>query len=388
MNIYQIAYKNLYRQKTRTIITISGIALSMWILVTLLGFNNGYKSSLDSNIDGMGFQIMLVAKGCPYEAATLMLKGGTGLRYLQEDIVENVIKEPEVDGVSRMLMEAVFDPNKGENGGTTIYLGVDDNYLKLKPYNKFRNGQWFTADEQVILGFEAAELEQREVGDYMLINDKEYEVVGILDRNGTQDDGMIFIPLNVLQREFNRKNQITMLGIKLNKDVEQDVFEEKLYELQDVQIVSMAQIKNTIMSLISSARVIVMVIVFVAFIIATFGVLNTILMTIFERYQEIGILKTMGATPKDIFLMVLFESIVLCGVGGIIGISFSFIFSGLSEFCIRQLLPFVPNGNIIQITFETSVVSFVSIIVVGIIGGIYPSLKASSIKPLEAIRSL
>ncbi|MCJ7612251.1 MAG: ABC transporter permease, partial [Candidatus Aminicenantes bacterium] len=125
ISIYQVAYKNLLRKKTRSLLTVVGIALSAWVLVSLLGFNRGYERALSKDIDNMGFQVLVAAKGCPYEAATLMLKGGTGLRYMKQSVTEDILKHPEVDQVTPMLMQAVFDPNKGENGGLTAYLGVD-----------------------------------------------------------------------------------------------------------------------------------------------------------------------------------------------------------------------------------------------------------------------
>ncbi|MDR3289743.1 MAG: ABC transporter permease [Rickettsiales bacterium] len=390
MNIFNIAYKNLLRRKVRSIFTILGIALSTWVLVTLLGFNNGYEKSLNNDIDNMGFQIALTAKGCPYEAATLMLKGGTGLRYLEESLVAGLNDDAEVEKTTPMLMHAEFDVNKGENGGTTIYLGIDFvTYPEMKPYIKFKQGNWFDSNEkkQVVMGFEVAELEQREVGDIMLINNDEYEVVGVLQRSGTQDDGMIYLPLKTAQNLFDKAGKITMLGIRLKKDVVQDVFEEKLYTLPDVQVVSMAQVKNTIMGLVSSAKVIVLSIVFIAFLIAMFGVLNTVLMSVFERYQEIGILKSIGAMPKDVFLMILIETTALCAIAGIVGITFSYLFAGLSEIAIASFLPFSPNGNLIQIDGGIALLSFFSIVGIGIIGGVYPSLKAANIRPLEAIRS-
>ena len=76
---YEVAYKNLLRKRMRTFLTIIGIALSSWVLVSLLGFNRGYEMALNKDIDNMGFSMMIMAKGCPYEAATMMLKGGTGL---------------------------------------------------------------------------------------------------------------------------------------------------------------------------------------------------------------------------------------------------------------------------------------------------------------------
>ena len=81
ISIFQVAYKNLLRKRTRSILTVLGIAMAGWVLVSLFGFNKGYETSLNRDIDNLGFQMLVIAKGCPYEAATLMLKGGTGLKY-------------------------------------------------------------------------------------------------------------------------------------------------------------------------------------------------------------------------------------------------------------------------------------------------------------------
>src|SRR5512136_1119323 len=94
---FQVAYKNLHRKRVRSLLTLVGIALSAWVLVSLLGFNQGYEASLNKDIDNMGFQLMLKAKGCPYEAATMMLKRGTVLKYMKESIINEVSKEPEVE---------------------------------------------------------------------------------------------------------------------------------------------------------------------------------------------------------------------------------------------------------------------------------------------------
>ena len=392
MNIFQVSYKNLFRRKVRTAFTIAGIMLSTWVLITLLGFNRGYEKSLNDNIEGMGFQIVLTAKGCPYEAATLMLKGGTGLRYMPQNIVKDVVAKPETAQATPMLMHAEFDPNKGENGGTIVYMGIDPvTYPTMKTYLQFLQGGWFApnAEDEIVLGYEAAELEQREAGDLMLLpgSDVEYKVAGVLKRTGTQDDGMIYLPLEAAQKAFNKEGELTMLGMSLKPNTDQTAFEETLYKLPDVQVVSMAQVKNTIMSLVSSAKVIVLSIAFIAFLIAMFGVLNTVLMSVFERYQEIGILKSMGAMPKDIFKMILIETTILCSIGGTLGIAFSYMFSGLSETAIRYFLPFAPSGNIIAIDANIAVLAFVSITLIGIIGGIYPAWQASGIRPLDSIRS-
>ena len=317
---FQVAYKNLLRKKVRSLLTLVGIALSAWVLVSLLGFNHGYETSLNKDIDNMGFQLMIMAKGCPYEAATLMLKGGTGLRYMKESIEQDVAKEPEVDKITPILMSAVFDPNKGESGGIAGYFGVEaKSFATMKPFLKFKQGGWFTDENayEAVMGFEAAELEQREVGDMILMPEKnvQFKVVGILERTGTQDDGTIFVPLKTLQKIFNRPDEITTIGIKLKKGVDSTRLEEKLYQLPDVQIVSLAQVKETIMKLISTAKVMVLSIALIAILIAMVGVINTILTSVWERFQEIGILKTIGAMPWDIFKLIWTETLMLCMTG-------------------------------------------------------------------------
>ncbi|RJP85241.1 MAG: ABC transporter permease [Desulfobacteraceae bacterium] len=392
ISIYKVSFKNLLRKRTRTILTIFGIALSAWVLASLLGFNKGYEASLSRDIDNMGFQVLLTAKGCPYEAATLMLKGGTGLRYMREDVVQQVTGEPEVERVTPMLMQVVFDPNKGESGGISAYLGVDPvTFPKMKSFLEFRQGGWFTDPDamEVVMGYEAAELEQREAGDMLLIPEKEVElkVVGILKRSGTQDDGTIFMPVRTVQTLFNKPGELTGLGIKVKQDADIVAFEEKLYGLPDVQVVSLAQVKQTIMNLVSTARIMVFSIAIIAVLIAMVGVINTILMSVFERFQEIGILKSIGAMPWDIFKLIWIETVILCFMGGVVGTAMAFGLSKITEVLIRNLLPYAPTGSLIQLDARLVIMTMISVLLIGVVSGMYPAWKAARIRPLESIRS-
>ena len=392
MNIYQVAYKNLLRKKVRSGLTLLGIALSAWVLVSLFGFNRGYEKALNRDIDNMGFQVLVTAKGCPYEAATLMLKGGTGLRYINEPIVNEVLKYPEVERTTPMLMAAIFDPNKGESGGITAYLGVDPaTYPQMKPYLRFRQGTWFTDPEgsEAVVGYEAAELEQREIGDKMLIPEKNVEltVVGVLNRTGTQDDGTIFVPLRTVQKVFEQEGKLTAVGVKIRKEANIAVVEQKLYDLPDVQVVSLVQVKETIMSLISTAKMMVFSIALIAVLIAMLGVVNTILMSVFERFPEIGIIKSIGAMPWDVFRLIWAETIILCLLGGALGIGFSFLLSKITETLIRSLLPYTPTGSLVVISPGLAFLTMAVVLGVGLVSGLYPAWRAARIRPLESIRS-
>lgn len=388
---FQIAYKNLLRKKMRTLLTLVGIMLSSWVLVSLLGFNRGYETALNRDIDNMGYEMMVMAKGCPYEAATMMLQGGTGLRYIEQSMVDSITCRIEVDKVTPILMQAFFDPNKGDGGGIAGYFGIEaSSYPGMKPFLRFHQGGWFQDETaaEAVMGFEAAELEQRVVGDMILVPEKnvELKVVGILERTGTQDDGTIFVPLKTLQK-ISATDKITTIGIKVKKDADSTKLETALYQLPDVQVVSFTQVKQTIMKLIATARVMVLSIAIIALLIAMVGVVNTILMSVLERLQEIGILKTMGAMPGDIFLLVWTETLILCTCGGIAGIGMAFVFARLSDILVRRILPYSPGGKLVAIDMKLALLTLAVIVVVGLLSGIYPAWKAGRVRPLESIRS-
>jgi putative ABC transport system permease protein len=392
ISIFQVAYKNLLRKRTRSVLTVLGIALAGWVLVSLFGFNKGYETSLNRDIDNLGFQMLVVAKGCPYEAATLMLKGGTGLKYMKQEIADQIAREPEVDGVTPMLMQVVFDPNKGESGGFAVYQGVDPKtFPKMKSFLKFKEGNWFSAPEaaETVFGYEAAELEQREVGDMYLIPEKniEVKVVGILERTGTQDDGTIFLPIGTVQKVFGISNELTGIGIKVKKDADIAKFEARMYNLPDVQVVSLTQVKNTIMTLVSTARVMVLSIALIAILIAMMGVVNTILMSVMERRQEIGILKSMGAMASDIFKLVWLETLILCLTGGLVGTGMALVTAKVTDILVRKLLPYAPSGSLVRIEPGLVLATLGIVTLVGLASGIYPSWKAGRVRPLESIRS-
>ena len=110
-------------------------------------------------------------------------------------------------------------------------------------------------------------------------------------------------------------------------------------------------------------------------------------MSVFERYQEIGVLKSMGALPRDIFRMILIETVILCAFGGIAGIALAYGFAEASEIAVRHFLPFAPAGALIEIDGGLALLAFVAITLTGVFGGIYPALRAAYIRPLDSIRS-
>lgn len=393
MKILSVAYKNLKRKKIRTALTVAGVAVAVAVLVSLFGFDAGYQKGLNSDIDKLGYHLLVTAKGCPYEAATLMLQGGGGLRYMEDAVYNRIAGDPRIDKIMPELVSSVYNQEGGPNnrGTFTLYMGIDKSYLDLKPWSKFKSGGWFSGPDadEAIMGYEAAELEQRLVGDQIFIPNinKVLIVKGIFERTGTQDDGIIFIPLASAQRIFNLPGKLTGIGIKLKNIQQIGEFEESLYNEPGIQVISLAQVRGTILNLVASARAMANSIALIAIFIAVIGVTNTILMSVFERTREIGVMKALGASAADIFKIIWTETILVCVFGGLFGVMFAAGGSALAEKIIRHTLPYAPSGKLVLIKPEFLLIAFLATVVMGLVAGTYPALRASLMKPVEAIRA-
>src|SRR4051794_20078767 len=341
---FSLAVKNLRRRVVRTGLTVAGVALAVTVAVSLGGFMLGYRGAIDKNINMLGFQVMIMAKGCPYEAATMMLKGGSGLLYLPANTFEKVKGDPDIESITPIFVgvaEKQGSSIRDDAGGTnfSIISGIDvPSYRVMKPWMAFKKGagydggRWFSpaSRNEVVLGFEAAEYEQRKVGDtfYASITPfgqpnavmHEFKVVGVLDRTGTQDDGTVFMPIEVAREYFGRPGQLTILGIKLKHFTAAIMreFEMRWLKLPEIQVVGLQQVKNTLVSLVGTAQTMIAAVAVIAVIVALIGVINTILMSVYERTAEIGIMKALGARRGSIFQLIWLETVMICFGGAVL----------------------------------------------------------------------
>ena len=392
MKAISIAYKNLKRRPVRTCLTTGGVGIAVAVLVSLCGFDAGYRRSLEKDIDKLGYHLLVTAKGCPYEAATLMLKGGGGLRYMDEEVFKRIVNDPRIEKITPQLVSSVYNQEGPEGRGAfALYMGIEHSYIELKPWSKFKYGGWFSGPDadEAVMGYEAAEVEQRSPGDKIFVPgiNKVLTVAGVLERTGTQDDGVIFIPLATAQRIFDLPGKLTGIGIKLKNIQTIAEFEESLYNEPGIQVVSLAQVRGTILNLVASARAMASAIGIVAIFIAIIGVTNTVLMSVFERTKEIGVMKALGASSADIFRIIWIETTIICSAGGIIGIAIAYGGSAAAEKAIRHYLPYAPSGTIVIIEPGLLLVSAAAALVVGLAVGTYPAFRAARMKPIEAIRS-
>jgi len=411
MRFVSLAFKNLWRRPVRSVLTVTGVALAVAVAVSLAGFNLGYQKAIERSIDRLGFQVMIMAKGCPYEAATMMLKGGTGLLYLPADTYETVRSDPEIQSITPIFIgvaERETSSIRADAGSAfAVFAGVDaKSFLEMKPWLQFETGpgfdggRWFREDseDEIVMGYEAATYEQRKVGDTFLATIyphgkpdpvlKEFKITGILRRTGTQDDGTVFVPIRTAQSAFNRPDQLTILGVKLRafSGAKLQEFESRWIRLPEVQVVSLEQVKSTLVMLIGTAQVMIAAVAVIAVVVAVIGVVNTILMSVYERTGEIGIMKALGAFRGDVFQLIWLETLAVCIVGAIAGGALALAGTHLTEMAIKALINLGIQGSIVTISWGVLLGAFAGAMVVGFFAGLYPAWRAASMLPIDAIR--
>ncbi|MBU6400411.1 MAG: ABC transporter permease, partial [Verrucomicrobia bacterium] len=211
----RLALRNLLRRPLRTALTLCGLAVAVAVLTCLTAFGQGYRRGLATELDRMGMQMMLVPLGCPYDAAARVLKGKTLDNSLPESALAAVAEDPAVAVAAPLLLLAVPRPAEGR---TDLWVGLDQRALTLKPWWKMKSGvRWFTGEDSVILGAEAAEMEMRAVGDKFFSPEtgRVLRVAGLLERSGTSDDSLFFVPLKTAQDMFHQPGRLTAIAIRL-----------------------------------------------------------------------------------------------------------------------------------------------------------------------------
>ncbi|MBM3173743.1 MAG: ABC transporter permease [Chloroflexi bacterium] len=387
MNFITLALKNLLRRRGRTILTILGVAIAVAVLFSLLSFNSGYERQLSGELDSLGIHILAVPKGCPYEAASLIIHGGVIPKYLSSTDLELARKIDGIDVASPMLLHQFIKDDKPH-----IVYGINmSESLKLRPWWKVIDGRFFSDDEDkvMVIGSSLAEKEKLKAGDTLPFGPDKipFTIVGVLEQTGTQDDEFHFLPLPVAQQTFNKPDQITTIAIRV-KDVSQiSAIGKQLETIPDIQVVTMTQVMGTIMNLVGSARTLLMSVIVVAIIISAVGIMNTLLMSVNERTREFGMMKAIGASGTDIGKLVLIETLFITVIGGISGLLLAALGSSLIEGLVKGIIPYAPAGKLMTLQPGLIGICLAFSVIIGFVCGIFPAIKSSRLTPMEAIRS-
>jgi putative ABC transport system permease protein len=386
LSYLNLALKNLLRRRARTVLTVSGVAIAIAVLFSLLSFNAGYEKQLNGELGSMGIHILAVPKGCPYEAASLIIHGGVIPKYLQDSDL-NLVKN--IDGIeiaSPMLLHQFYKDDKPH----IVYGIVMQDQSELKPWWKVE-GRYFKDDETdtMIVGRSLAEKENLKVGQVLDFGPDKVPttIVGILERTGTQDDEFHYLPLAQAQKLFGKTGQITTIAIKVQDMSRISQISKKLEEIPDIQVVTMTQVMGTIMNLVGSAQALLFSVIIVALIISAVGIINTLMMSVNERTREFGMMKAVGASGWDIGRLIFLETIMITLVGCLAGLIVSVAGSSLVEGFVRGIIPYAPSGKLISVEAWIVGVCLGFAIVLGVVCSIYPAIRSARMTPLEAMRS-
>lgn len=331
-----------------------------------------------------GIHFMIVAAGCPHEVASLVLHGAIMPKYIDMKILETVKNTTGVEMASPMLIAQLAN-HKG-NRVDLVHGLLMDHAMELKPAWKF-TGKLPTDDNGVILGSEVAAHDNLKIGDTIEYDGRQFMVSAILEPTRSQDDAFVYMPIRPLQELLQRPDGLTAIGVKVSGTGQLDsVISELTDKIPGVQIVTMSEVMRSLASLADSAKVLSLSIAVIAVLISAIGVMNSILMAIFERTQEIGMMRAIGASRFDVFRTIIKETTMLTISGGVGGIMISVIAAGLIEEFVRSFMPYVPSGRMIHFDPWLAGACIAFSLFIGLVAGAYPAWKASRITPIEAIK--
>jgi putative ABC transport system permease protein len=382
-----LPFKNLRRRKLRSALTAMSLAAATAVLFSLLAFNRGYQQALQGELDRMGAHLLVVPVGCPYEAASLILKGGQVPNTLPQDALAAVRAQPEVEVAAPLFMAAIPRP---EEGRTDVWCGIDGQMRRLKQYWRLTPGSRLpVAANEILIGAEAAATEQRAPGDLFFSEKTErgFKVAGVLERTGTGDDGFFFIPLATAQRMFGKPGQLTAVAVRLKDPTRISAVARRLERIRGAEVVTVSELMGTMLNLVGAARFLLLCIVAVAVTIAALGVLNTMSAAVLERTAEIGVLRALGASRADVFAAVWTEGTLLALLGGVVGITGALVAGRAIESVVRHGMPLTPGGSVLAPDLPLALGCLVFVAVVGAVAGIYPALRAAALSPTAALRS-
>jgi putative ABC transport system permease protein len=384
--LWGLAWRNLSRRRLRSGLTVAGLAVAIAVMDCLLAFGQGYEAGLGQELDRMGMQLMIVPLGCPYDAAARVLKGHSPEVSLPAAALGAVRRDKEVAVAAPLLMAAMPRPSERR---TDLWVGLDDSSLALKPWWRLTRGShWFWSQGEVILGAEAAATELREPGDafYSPGTGKRLRVAGILERSGTSDDSLFFVPIATAQAMFGKHGRLSAIAVRLKDPTRGPDVAERLQRLPGVQVVTLTEMMGTFLNLVGSVRTLVLAIAMLAVAISALSVLNTMLAAVLERTAELGVLRAVGASRLAIFRLVALEALLLALGGGVLGLLLAAGGGRWIEAEVKGFVPLAPAESMLALTGGVIARCMLLGVGAGVVAGCYPAWRASRLAPAEALR--
>jgi putative ABC transport system permease protein len=388
MTWFSMALRNCGRRWPRTALTVTGVAVAVAALFSLLAFQRGYTRGISGELDRLGAHVLVVPKGCPYDAASIALHGARWPCYLKESYLQEIEALSTVGQAAPVFMSAVYD----ETGKQCVYSGVTPEILALKKGWRLR-GRFPEQPGDLLVGSALAARQGWGVGEAVSLPGVEGErgrVAGVLQPTGGADDTFVYMPLADAQRVFKRPEALTHMLVRLR---DTDQLDQAIAQMRscgsagEMNVIPITHLFRTIQTLVNSTRLLLGSVVLIALLIAAAGVSNTMFMAVLERTQEIGTMRALGASTGDVFRLFWLETLQVCAAGGALGILIAFGGARALEGWLRDRLPFAPTDPLIRWEWWVAAACLGAVLLLGSAAGLLPSWRAARMAPMEAIRA-
>jgi len=367
MKFSQLILKNPFRNKIRSVLAIIGIAIGIATIVALGVITEGLKESTQETLRAGGADFTILESN-----TSGMLQSTINEDYV--DKVDNISGVKESVGVLTSVQPIKDNPY-------FIVIGIDPSRIGLSQI-KIKSGRSIKTPDEIIIGKVAAERLNKTIGDKISIKGENYKIVGIFESGNIQEDSGAFMSLKRLQEIEGKKGKVSMIYVKAEKNANIEKIREQIEKKYGENLTTIASLEdlqsaNQGIKTVDAAS---WAISLLAIIIGGIGVVNTMIMSVFERTREIGVLKAVGWKNRRILTMILGESLILTLIAAIVG--------SLMGVAAIQILMHINMGGFIKPVYtpEIFLKAFTVAIFVGILGGFYPAYRATRLEATEALR--
>ena len=378
MRFVTLVWKNISRRPLRSALTIVGLGVAISAVVSLVGISDSFERHFSSLYSDRGIELIVQRAGSNAELNNT----------LPEEIGQRIKRLPGVETVYDGLEDLVSFEDRDIFG--VIILGLRPGSARLNALDVAEGRRLEAGDSKSLMAGETAARNLGvHVGDKLPLYGDHYEVVGIYRSNNVFDRGCIVTLLKDLQDAMNRPQQVT--GFAVSTSIPHDGSPEHVAEMTRLrrQIeslehgISASPMQEFISNVgaIKLSHTMAWAVSAIALSIAALGMLNTMIMSVYERIHDIGTLRALGWRKLQVVRMILVEAVLLSLAGGLTGSVAALLMTRfLSRF--PTVAGFIAGDIAPPVIFEGIFVAFV----VGVVGSLYPAYWGASLSPVEAMR--
>jgi putative ABC transport system permease protein len=395
MKLYQIVAKDIMRRKRRVLYAALGVVIGTMTVVGILTIASAGEAKIYKQLEQYGPNLTVIPAINNLDMKLGNLSMGTltvGENYIPEDQLPRIrqIADSKIREALKITDEgdiATIAPklyaNTKVNGISLVVVGVDPQEEKIvKTWWEVGKGTYLDGPDQALVGAIAADLLKLNVGDTVALNDSSVKVAGILKETGSSDDYQIFAPLATVQKAFHQEGVISSLDIRAlcNACPVEMIAASINQNIPGVRAIAVKQIAQSEMGLVEKMNSMMFALAGITLMVGLFGVVNTMMSSVHERTKDIGIMRAVGASRKQIIKIFIFEAVVIGIIGGIAG----YLLGTALAYLIG---PLVFEGTTVYFVPQYFPLALAVSIVVAVAAAVYPAIKAAEIRVADSFRS-